>query len=253
MPKKAAVVLGERSEREIAMLAEALVRHGIKTAAFVPDTPDDAAAALALESRGQLTLLPPVRCDVPLAEAGKPRFPVDAWWRAGARGWLVSGPSSCARDVVRDIGGTAARAGAGVVPAVALTLEAGLPMGDIPRGVVVLSASAGIVPVLATRPEEAGDEEVRTFMDRMGVRPSYWTALGHDAGALAKAALAPLPRDTSTDPKVVSERRAVVQAGLLATRARLWTTDERNIGAGRVVARSLRLVTWSKSGATDRR
>lgn len=244
MPRKVAVVLGERSEREIAMLVDALVRHGVKTAALVTDSPDDESAIGSLEGRDpRLALLPAVRCDVPLGQAGKTRFPVDAWWRGGARGWLVSGPSSCARDLLRDLGVLRASSPA---PAVALTLESGIPIAEAPRGITVLSASAGIVPVLATKAEDARDDEVRGFMERLGVRPSYWTALGHDAGALAKAALAPLPKDTTTDAKAVVERRALVQAGLLATRVRIWTSDERGVGEGRVVPRSLRLVTWER-------
>jgi hypothetical protein len=246
MPKKAAVVLGERPEREIVMLADALVRHGVKTAAIVADAFDDESAAGALDRYSGLALLPAVRCDVPLSNAGRTRFPVDAWWRGGARGWLVSGPPACARDLLRDLGTALPRGTSGSPPAVALTLESGIPMNEAPRGVAVLSASAGIVPVLASRPEEARDDEIRTFMERFGVRPSYWTALGHDAGVLAKAALAPLPKDTTTDAKAVVERRAIVQAGLLATRVRLWTSDERGVGDGRVLARSLRLVTWER-------
>jgi hypothetical protein len=243
MPRRAAVVLGERSEREIAMLVDALVRHGVKTAALVADTPDDEAAAAALSDPGRLALLPAVRCDLPLARAGSTRFPISAWQKAGARGWLVSGPSACARDLIRDIAATPAT----FPRAVALTLESGIPLHEAPKGhLTVLSASAGIVPVLATRPDEAKDDEVRGFMDRFGVRPSYWTALGHDAGVLAKASLAPLPKDTTTDVKAVTQRRAIVQAGLLATRVRLWTSDERGVGQGRVLARSLRLVTWEK-------
>jgi hypothetical protein len=183
MPKKVAVVLGERPEREIVMLAEALLRHGAKTAALVADTPDDEAAAGSLDARGGLTLLPAVRCDMPLAQAGKTRFPIDAWWRGGARGWLVSGPPSCARDLLRDLGiALPSRVTGGPQPAVAVTLESGLPVNEVPRGIVVLSASAGIIPVLAERPEESRDDGVRAFMERFGVRPSYWTALGHDAG-----------------------------------------------------------------------
>jgi len=247
MPRNSAVVLGERTEREIAMLADALVRRGVETAALIADASDDEAAAGSLEGRDQrLTLLPPVRCDVPLAQAGKTRFPVDAWWRGGARGWLVSGPSSCARDLLHDVGASLTTRRTSSPPTVALTLESGIPLNEAPRGVTVLSASAGIVPVLAATPEEARDDEVRGFMERFGVRPSYWTALGHDAGALAKAALAPLPADTTTDPKAVVERRALVQTGLLATRVRLWTSDDRGIGEGRVLPRSLRLVTWER-------
>ncbi|MBX3206487.1 MAG: hypothetical protein KF764_15540 [Labilithrix sp.] len=247
MPRKAAVVLGERTEREIVMLAEALLRHGVKTAALIADAADDEAAAGSLDGRGQaLTLLPPVRCDVPLAQAGRTRFPIDAWWKGGARGWLVSGPPSCARDLLRDLGAAVGPLRSSPPPAVALTLESGIPFGEAPRGVTVLSASAGIVPVLAATPAEARDDDVRGFMERFGVRPSYWTAIGHDAGVLAKAALAPLPRDTTTDGKAVVQRRAIVQAGLLATRVRLWTSDDRGIDAGRVLPRSLRLVTWER-------
>lgn len=241
MPRSAAFVLGERTERELAMLADALVRHGVKTAALVADAPDDEAAAGSLDASGRLALLPSVRCDLPLAHAGRTRFPVDSWLKAGARGWFVSGPSVCARDLLRDLGTVPA-----AKPAVALTLESGVPLDDVPQGVTVISASAGIVPVVAARPEEAKDDEVRAFMERFGLRPSYWTALGHDAGALAKAALNPLPKDTTTDPKAVVQRRAIVQAGLLATHVRLWTSDERSVGSSRVIARNLRLVTWER-------
>ncbi len=248
MPRTTAVVLGERVEREISMLADALVRHGVSTAALVADGADDEQAVATVAERDRrLTLLPPVRCDIPLARAGKTRFPIEGWWRGGARGWLVAGPSSCARDVLRDLGAVrVARANGGTAPAVALTLESGIALEDAPRGIAVLSASAGIVPILATSAAGAQDEEVKSFMERFGARPSYWTALGHDAGALAKAALAPLPNDTTSDAKAVVQRRALVQAGLLATRVRLWTSDEQGIGEGRVLARSLRLVTWER-------
>jgi hypothetical protein len=243
MPKTAAFVLGERTERQLAMLGEALVRHGVKTAAFVTDTNEDDTATRAAEANG-LVILPPTGCDVPLSEAGKPRFPVASWMTSGAQGWLVSGPTACARDVLRDVKRLLeTRHTPGEKP-IAVTLEAGVPPSEVPKGVVVLSAAAGLVPILATRPEEAHEEDVRTFIDRFGVRPSYWTALGRDAGALARAALAPLPTDTTSDPKGVTQRRAIVQAGLLGARVPLWTTDDKGIGADRVLPRALRLATW---------
>lgn len=243
MPRTSAFVLGERTERELAMLGEALVRHGVKTAAFVADTDEDVAAARAAEASG-LVLLPPTRCDVPLSEAGKPRFPVDAWMASGAQGWLVSGPTSCARDVLRDLKGLVeVKRGLGE-RVIGVTLEAGVTPSEVPRGVVVLSASAGRVPILATRPEEAREPDVRAFMDRFGVRPSYWTALGRDAGALSRAALAPLPVDATSDPKAVTQRRAIVQAGLLGARLELWTTDDKGIALDRALPRALRLSTW---------
>lgn len=239
LPKRTAVVLGEPIDREIALLGEALVKRGVTTAAFVVDTADDEAAGGAIDARSGLNLLPPVKCDVPMSEAGKTRFPIEAWWRSGARGWIVSGAGVCARDLLRDV--TAARRSA----AVGLTLEASVPVNEMPRGVTVLGVAAGIVPVVEEKAEDVKVPEVKDFMTRFGVRPSYWTAIGHDAGVLAKGALASLPRDTTTDPKIVSQRREVVQAGLVATRARLWTTEEQGVASDRVLARSLR-ITASK-------
>ncbi len=238
-------LLGERPERELVMLAEALARAGSKTAAFVADGAEEEASARAAEGKG-VTLLPAVRCDVPLSEAGKPRFPVDAWFASGAEGWLVAGPSSCARDVIRDVGRALERRRmrSGGEPSVALTLEAGIPLQDVPRGIAVLSASAGIVPVLASRAQDANDADVRAFMEKLGVRPSYWSALGRDAGALARAAIGVLPVDTTTALPNVTQRRAIVRAGLLSTRVRLWTTDERGFGEDRVLTRALRVLRW---------
>lgn len=243
MPKSAAVVMGERTERELVMLEDALVRHGVKTSALVVDVPEDEAAARAAESRTPLVLLPAVRCDVPLAEAGKPRFPADAWLKSGASGWLVSGPTSCARDVLRDVR-RAAESSPKKDLAFALTLEAGVPPSEVPRGAIVLAASAGLVPVLATKPEEAKEPDVRSFMEQFGVRPSYWTAIGRDAGVLAKAAVMPLPDDTTNDEKLVAQRRTMVKNGLLGARATLWTSDDQGLGAERVLPRALRIVTW---------
>jgi hypothetical protein len=234
MPKKNAVVLGDRLEREMAMLDDALLAHGAKTVAFVYGTDDEVAAS---KEATAITLLPPVKCDIPLAEAGRARFPIDDWSKKGAKGWFIAGSTQCAKDVLRDIG---LRPGP-----VALSLEAGIPLALIPKNVTVLSASAGIIPVLASKPEEAKDEETRQFMEQLGVRPSWWTALGHDAGALAKGALSKLPNDTTTDAKQIADRRAQVQAGLLATRVRLWTTNERGITPERVLDRSLQLVTYT--------
>jgi hypothetical protein len=214
----------------------------------VADTSDDEEAASTLDARAGLALLPTVRCDVPLARAGSTRFPVDAWWRGGARGWLVSGSPACARDLLRELGTALPRPAIAKAPVVALTLESGVETARVPRGVVVLGAAAGVVPVLAAKPDEVRDPDVRAFMDRFGARPSYWTALGRDAGALAKASLAPLPNDTTTDGKAVEQRRAIVQAGLLATRVRFWTSDEERIGEDRVLGRHLGLVSWGNDG-----
>ncbi len=249
MPRTNAVVLGERTEREVSMLAEALVRHGVKTAAFVADTADDESAARVAEGAGGLVLLPPVRCDVVLAEAGKPRFPIESWLSSGAQGWLISGSGSCARDVLRDLGRVIERPGVAHrddAKAVALTLEAGVPWSEAPKKITVLSASAGLVPVLASKPEEAREEDVKRFMERFGVRPTYWTALGRDGGMIARAAMGPLPVDTTSDPKIVAQRRGIVVTGLTGVRVKMWTSDDQGIGKDRVLPRALRVVTWQR-------
>jgi len=248
MPKKGAIVLGERPEREIAMLADALSRHDAHVVAFVADTAEDEAAGRAAEGRGGISLLPPVRCDVVLAEAGKPRFPVDSWLSSGAQGWLVSGPGQCARDVLRDLARALERGRVPrkTAPAMALTLEAGIPFAEAPKGVLVLGASAGLVPVLAANASEVREDDVRTFMERFGSRPSYWTALGRDGGALARAAMGPLPPDSTSDVRAVAQRRSIVHSGLLGIKVRLWTSDDKGIGADRVLPRTLRIVTWQR-------
>jgi hypothetical protein len=246
MPKTTAFVIGERVERELEMLAHALVDHGAAKAAFVADTREDETAGKAVEAAGSgLALLTPVRCDVALAEAEKTRFPVTDWLATGAEGWLVSGPNGCASDLLRDVRRVLADSPrASAERPVALTLEAGVSPRDVPNGIVVLSASAGFVPVTASRPEEAGDDDMRVFMERFGVRPTYWTAIGRDAGVLVRAALSSLPENAVTDPKGVEERRAIVQAGLKAARVRLWTTDAVSLGDDRVLGRTLHVVTW---------
>ena len=229
MPKKNAVVLGDRVERQIAMRGAELARRSVSTAAFVAATADDEAAGKA----SAVTLLPAVSCNIPLAEAGHTRFPIDAWKSKGAKSVVVAGDAFCARDVLKDLGARA------VSEPVALTLESSVPITELPRGITMLSTAAGIVPVLAAKPNEVADPDVRAFMENLGVRPSWWTALGHDAGALAKAAVAKLPHDTTTDPHAIAQRRAQVQAGLFATKVKLWTTDEQGVATSRVLERTL--------------
>ena len=167
-------------------------------------------------------LLPPTRCDVPLAEAGKPRFPVDAWMASGAQGWLVVGA-----DAVRARRAPRREA----APRVEALAERPRDRGDARGGRHARRRSRAASSCSARRrgssPSSRRGRRRRTrrtcatFIDRFGVRPSYWTALGRDAGALAGAALAPLPADATSEPKAVTQRRAIVQAGLLGARAPL--------------------------------
>ena len=227
----------------LAKITTAIAERGAKTAAFVTDELADETAASAVFGGAGVSLLPAVRCDVPLTEAGKSRFPLDIWRKSGATAWTVSGSRSCARDLVRDLGRARLEAAdRGKPHVVGLTLEAGLPHREIAAGITTLSVGAGIVPLASDAAEEERDEEVRRHMQAFGVRPSYWTALGRDAGVLARKALAALPTTTTADAAEVTKRRDVAAAGLLSARARMWTSEAQGIGGDRRLSRSLKVV-----------
>jgi hypothetical protein len=117
--------------------------------------------------------------------------------------------------------------------------------------VVVLAASAGIMPgdpksspkkaeALGTR-----DADVRAMTARLGGRPDWWAALGHDAATLAKDALADAPTDVVTSPAQIAQRRQAARDALLAARDRLWTTDEAGFGSDHKLARQVRVLDLS--------
>jgi hypothetical protein len=178
---------------------------------------------------GALTLLPPVSCDIPPTRAGDPRFPVSQWDHDGAHGWLVSGAADCARDLVRDLSGPHGR---GVV---GLTLEAAsLPVHG--PSLHVFSASAGVVPVAALG--DVRDESLRRFTARLGTA-TWWTALGQDAGTLARVAIRALPTDTIAETQTVTARRARARDALEAARAPLWSTEATGWGPSHVMPRTV--------------
>ena len=227
------------------MLGEALVRHGVKTAAFVIDTSEDEAAGRAAEAGG-LVLLPPTRCDVPLSEAGKPRFPVDAWMASGAQGWLVSGPTPCARDVLRDV----KRLLAGKPSAAGRSRDRGDARGGASRRPMCRAGSSSS----ARRPASfrSWRRVRRRRTTRTCARSSIASASARATGrrSVATPARSPAPRSRRfpptrrATPKAVTQRRAIVQAGLQGAQLRFWTTDDKGIGADRVLPRALRLATW---------
>ena len=69
-------------------------------------------------SLSALALSSSLLASVSPAHAGESRFPVAIWRDAKVKGWLVDGPTECARDLIRDL------ASAGVSGTIALTLDA---------------------------------------------------------------------------------------------------------------------------------
>lgn len=180
---------------------------------------------------GPLTLLPPTSCDVPTAHAGDPRFPLAEWDRAGAHAWLVTGSSSCARDVVAELSG---RTRSGTV---GMTLEAA---GDFKRTsqLRAISAAAGVVPL---RPEAMQrDSALARFVAAYGVsRMTWWTALGRDAATIARRAAIALPSSIAATTDAVAQRREHARRGVAAARVRLWSTDARGFDGKNAITRTV--------------
>jgi hypothetical protein len=178
---------------------------------------------------GDLTLLPPVSCDIPAARAGDPRFPLAQWEMQKTRAWLVSGSPACAHDLLGELSKASAR---GVV---GLTLEAAalLPHGPALR---VLVASAGLIPESSAT--EARDDELRRFSATLG-HATWWTALGRDAATLARVAVGRLPTDEVSAPAAVTQRRVQSRDALAVARARLWSTDASGWGDSHTIRRTV--------------
>lgn len=239
------VVLGEPVEREIGLLADTLRAKRHEPVALVTDAREaDAAAELGAASAriGAERVASVVACTVTATQAGAPRFPLAAWRALDVRGLVVSGSGTCARDILRELPQLGARP---TTTLVGLTLESGWP-ASVPPGVDVVGIGAGIVPVTTTKDTELPDEDVRAYVRTYGAPPSYWTALGRDAGLLARRAVAALPLDTTRVAAEVARRRDAADAAVLAARARLWTTEATGVGPDRRVPRTLRVLSWER-------
>jgi hypothetical protein len=250
-------VLGQPLKPVISALVEALVPAQAKrTSPVVPVVEGDSSKffmdELGATSPGNsplgATWRTPISCDVQSIKAGDPRFPVASWAAAGVHSWLLASSAECANDVIHEV---SARGGTGVF---ALTLEAaGLTEHPGP-GIRVLAASAGIVPFSAVSPADPRLVEALAMAGRFGGRPSFWAALGRDAGALARQALRTLPLDTVTVEADIARRRLAARDALLAARAPLWTTDADGFGTGAApaagsthsLARTIRVVDLGK-------
>ena len=134
-------------------------------------------------------------------------------------------------------GGALAPGAEGVI---AVSLDGADTRARAPR-VHVLVASAGVVPRAQVSDAER-DGELERFVARRGGPPSWWTALGRDAAALARSAIAELPLDATSEAGEVARRRAAVKGGIAGARLRLWTTDAGGMAGGRVLGREVRVI-----------
>ncbi len=239
-----AFVLGEPNETVISALADALSARRETKVGLVTDNANLIDVARVFEQHPKLIPFQPVPCELEGRRVGDARFPVAAWEKAGYRTWLISGPEPCARDALREI----AQVRGGVV---ALTLDATGPIDDS-VAIKVISASAGLIPVLAPEKKDAAgkkdappstlDPDIQRFMASFGSTPTWRSALGRDAGILARRAVVSLPLDTTLDPREIARRRNVVRAEFSKAHERLWTTEASGVDAAHILPRTVRVV-----------
>jgi hypothetical protein len=246
-PQASTLLFGTGRGDELPQLASALTAAGMSKVALVTDAQGDRALEVgAIETQGMVSLAQVTGCDVLPAQAGEPRFPVYQWEKLGLRGVIVSGPGECARDVVYE-----SKTFYGREPTFAFTLDAAEAASEVQHllhgtRARVLSAHAGLFPVLTDDPEQMGDVDLASYAAAFGVRPTWWAALGRDAGVIARRAVSPLPAEGAQDQREVAQRRSIVVGGLIATRMKLWTTEAQGFGQDRTIARTIKVVEWPK-------
>jgi hypothetical protein len=207
-PGRYGFVLGERRRTQIELLEQTFAGKRLGAPRLV---------ATPLYARA----LPKEETYVPCREDASKLAP------PGARAFVVAGNDSCARFVA-----VAASHQGGTV---GLTLEATSAFERSPANVRIFGLGAGRFPA------KKDDPNLAAFVSKLGGVPSWWTVLGHDAGALARAAVRRLPADDAESPAEVARRRDIARAALEAVEIDAWSSDERKVGTDHTMARALRV------------
>ncbi|MGK3988297.1 hypothetical protein WME99_34970 [Sorangium sp. So ce136] len=267
-------VVGEEPARSIEVLAAALADRGAKPVALVGGDagaqqgadasaggapagaaggaaagaaagvvrPGAAAAASGAAAPPGTAAAPPVEGGVALALPCDGAFDPRALRPLGIRGLILAGDAPCAEQALR----AAPRS-----VTIALSFEAAIAP---PPGSLV--ATAGLFP-FAAAPASAqrlpgGDAPGAPPQDAPGAAvalaawlathptpPSFWAALGRDAGVLAWAGVQRLPKTGTEDPAEVKARRLAAASALSSATAELWTTSATGFGGKRVLPRAI--------------
>ena len=190
-----------------------------------------------LEARGasRLVRVGPggVPCSVSSAAAGRPRFPVDRWIRAGTDALVINGSAACARDVAAE-----ARAG-GLKARLAFGLDCAELVASARVGAGAIAASAGAFPYRG--PVEA-PADMKSWVEEHRFPPTWHEALGHDVALLATSALAGFPLERVDDPDAVADLHRRARESLSRARAELWSTERAGFAGSRTVGRRMTAV-----------
>ena len=236
--------VGETRARELQTLVSALSAARATRLGLVArgGSVDEALFAAAADGRA---LDPVGTCGLTPARAGDPTLPFAVWARGRARGPFGVIAAGCARQAMEEAEDVAASWTFGLtLDSATARLEPGPKAARIHR----LALGSGELPVVAHAPDPladlalVSDPDLRAYLARAAVRPSWHLALGRDAGRLARAALASLPLDTSTDKAEVDRRRIATRDALGAAHVHLWTSEHESFDAAHVLPRTLRVV-----------
>lgn len=198
-------VLGESPLEVRADLARALIERGHRSIALTAEerTRGDLAADVAKA----------VVAEQPCGAA------LDFVRQSGADALIIDGGPPC------DATANAARG---------MTVAIGLGTRDSGAELV---ASAGLFPIAAT--SGGGDPMLEAYRKQERGEPSWWVALGHDAGLLVKDAIEGLPTEEGESQAAVAVRKRIVADGIAKAEGKLWTTSARGFDGGRVLARPI--------------
>ncbi|WP_437796599.1 hypothetical protein [Sorangium sp. So ce693] len=230
-------VVGEEPARSIEVLAAALAERGAKPVALVggdADVRKDAAPAPA----GAAGAAPAAEHGITLALPCDGPFDARALRPPAIRGMVLAGDARCAEQALR-------AAPRSVTIALAFETAIAPPPGS-------LVATAGLFPLLAAPsgaqpPPGAGDPRatpssgaaaaLAAWLATHPSPPSFWAALGRDAGVLAWAGVQRLPKTGTEDPAEVKARRLAAVSAMSTATAELWTTSADGFGGRRVLPR----------------
>jgi len=218
-------VLGEAADGANLALADALASHGARVVAPV-------GGSIPAGKTRKVTFVQAASCSAPTNQAGESRFPLEGWRLAKVDYLLFLGDAACASEAIAD----ALSAKIGAIRA-AVGLEAAEIAAE-PTRVPLLLATAGRFPLKRSDTSSG----MSGFKKRHGKAPSWWTALGHDAAVLARAALRTLPADRTGDIKEVETRHAAASSALTRAEGELWTTEARGFAGQPAISRQINVI-----------
>ncbi len=219
-------LVGDDTAESIGLLTHELATRG-RSGGIVLAGSIEAPALSRLAEGGSWPVLAG-NCDPPVSRA---RFAAQDWAKARNPAVVVAGSDACARAAA-----VVVRAG-GVL---ALSPAAASGVAASPAAVTVLSFASGAFPLGG--PGARIDPELQRYRATFGHAPTWWTALGHDAAAIARSAVSALPLDEAQTAVELSRRRESVRAGVGAARTDLWTTDALGFGGAHELPRAPRVV-----------